>query len=87
MERESVGSVRLRSDRYPSSLFSSSGSGGFSVSSCEVDGTAGAGLSLLTVDPSALPPPSEGTTKDEASSSEKIVNIPHLKGLKMFHNF
>lgn len=87
MERESVGSVRLRSDRYPSSLFSSSGSGGFSVSSCEVDRAAGAGLSLLTVVPSVLPPPSEGTTKDEASSSEKIVNISHFKFLKRFITF
>ena len=60
--RESVGSERLRSDRYPSSLFSSSGSGGFSVSSWELDGASGAGLSLLVVELSVLTP-SETITK------------------------
>lgn len=59
MARESIGSDRLRSERYPSSLFSSSGSGALSASSCGGTGADGAGLSLLTVEPSVLPPPSD----------------------------
>lgn len=59
MARESIGSDRLRSERYPSSLFSSSGSGALSASSCGGTGAVGAGLSLLTVEPSVLLPPSD----------------------------
>lgn len=59
MARESMGSDRLRSERYPSSLFSSSGSGALSASSCGGTGADGAGLSLLTVEPSVLLPPSD----------------------------
>lgn len=56
MARESAGSDRLRSERYANSLFSSSGSGGFSVSSGAGTVAVGAGLSLLTVEPSVRLP-------------------------------
>lgn len=56
MARESAGSDRLRSERYANSLFSSSGSGGFSVSSWDGTVADGAGLSLLTVEPSVRIP-------------------------------
>lgn len=57
MASESIGSDRLRSDRYPNSLFSISGSGALSASPCGGTGAEGAGLSLLAAEPSALLPP------------------------------
>lgn len=50
MAKESAGSDRLRSERYANSLFSNSGSGGFSVSSWDGTVADGAGLSLLAVE-------------------------------------
>lgn len=59
MARESAGSDRLRSEIYANNLFSSSGSGGFSVSSWGRTVADGAGLSLRTVEPSAQLPLSD----------------------------
>lgn len=62
MVRESIGSDRLSSDRYPSSFCSSSGSGGRSSSSTfGVTREVGPGLSLRSAEPSA-PDTSEYTT-------------------------
>lgn len=70
MARESIGSDRLRSERYPSSLFSSSGSGALSVSPGGGTGAEGAGLSLLAAEPSVLLPPS-----DQADGAKVIITL------------
>lgn len=81
MARESVGIERLRSDKYPSSLFSSSGSGGFSVSSWTGSGADGAGLSLLAVEPSVLPPPSD---REETGEVNRIFALIQKKDIEFY---
>lgn len=70
MARESVGSVRLNSDRYSRSLLSNSGSGGRSSSTSVGVWRVGPGLSLRVGAPSLLP-----TSEDKKKKRQKEKDL------------